>query len=45
MTRGDADGDTLDISKHDYSLSFPAGQTPPVNAFWSVTLMTARPSF
>jgi hypothetical protein len=38
MTRVDADGDTLDGSKHNYRLIFPAGQYPPVNAFWSVTM-------
>ena len=41
MTRWDADGDTLDGSKHDYTLTFPAGQLPPVNAFWSVTMYDA----
>jgi len=38
MTRQDADGDSLDGSKHEYTLTFPAGQLPPVNAFWSVTM-------
>ncbi len=38
MVRVDADGDTLDGSKHNYTLTFPAGQLPPVNAFWSVTM-------
>jgi hypothetical protein len=42
MTRVDADGDTLDGSKHNYSLTFPAGQTPPVNAFWSVTMYDGK---
>ncbi len=26
MTRVDADGETLDGSKHNYTLTFPAGQ-------------------
>jgi hypothetical protein len=38
MTREDATGETLDGSKHDYTLTFPAGQLPPVKAFWSVTM-------
>ncbi len=42
MTRSDADGDTLDGSKHSYTLTFPAGQLPPVNAFWSVTMYDGK---
>ena len=42
MTRVDADGDTLDGSKHNYTLTFPAGQLPPVNAFWSVTMYDGK---
>lgn len=38
MTRTDATGETLDGSKHNYTLTFPAGQLPPVNSFWSVTM-------
>jgi hypothetical protein len=38
MTRADAAGKILDTSKHDYTLTFPAGQLPPVNSFWSVTM-------
>lgn len=33
----DADGDRLDGS-HRYQIHFPAGQLPPVNAFWSLTM-------
>jgi hypothetical protein len=38
MARTDVTGETLDGSKHNYTLTFPAGQLPPVNAFWSVTM-------
>ena len=40
--RVDADGQPLDGSKHDYTLTFPAGQMPPVNAFWSVTMYDGK---
>ena len=42
MTRVDASGATLDGSKHRYTLTFPAGQLPPVNAFWSVTMYDGK---
>ena len=42
MTRTSADGETLDASKHNYTLTFPAGQLPPVNAFWSVTMYDGK---
>jgi hypothetical protein len=42
MTRVDATGATLDASKHNYTLTFPAGQLPPVNAFWSVTMYDGK---
>jgi hypothetical protein len=38
LSRTDAKGQTLDGSKHNYTLTFPAGSLPPVNAFWSVTM-------
>jgi hypothetical protein len=38
ITRTDADGQPLDGSKNNYTLTFAAGETPPVNAFWSVTM-------
>ena len=37
-TRATATGETIDASKHNYTLTFPAGQLPPVNSFWSVTM-------
>ena len=42
MTRVDAAGQTLDTGKHNYTLTFPAGQLPPVNAFWSVTMYDGK---
>jgi hypothetical protein len=38
MTRWLPNGELLDASKHNYTLTFPAGQFPPVNSFWSVTM-------
>ena len=41
-TRNDSKGETIDTSKHNYTLTFPAGQFPPVNAFWSVTMYDGK---
>ena len=42
LTRVDGNGQTLDASKHNYTLTFAAGETPPVNAFWSVTMYDGK---
>ena len=42
MSRWDTTGATLDGSRHNYTLTFPAGQLPPVNAFWSVTMYDGK---
>jgi len=50
MYRVDATGKPLDAAQNQYTLHFPPGQLPPVNAFWSLTmyelptsLLTANP--
>jgi hypothetical protein len=35
-------GQPLDGSRHTYTLTFPVGQLPPVNAFWSVTIYDGK---
>jgi hypothetical protein len=42
MTRLDSTGAALDGSKHNYTLTFPSGQLPPINAFWSVTMYDGK---
>ncbi|MGW8286234.1 MAG: DUF1254 domain-containing protein, partial [Candidatus Deferrimicrobiaceae bacterium] len=42
MTRKDGDGEPLDGSKHNYTITFAANQYPPVNAFWSVTMYDGK---
>jgi hypothetical protein len=44
-TRTDATGEPLDGSKHRYTITFPPGQLPPVNAFWSVTMYDGKSQF
>ena len=45
FTRVDGAGQTLDGSKHNYTLIFPAGQLPPVNSFWSLTMYDGKTQF
>lgn len=42
MTRVTASGETIDTGRHNYILTFPPGQLPPVNAFWSVTMYDGK---
>src|SRR5262245_54616760 len=38
MLVADTDGQSPDTSSKRYTLTFPAGQLPPANAFWSITM-------
>jgi hypothetical protein len=38
----DSEGRPLDGNKYNYTLTFPANQLPPVNAFWSVTMYDGK---
>ena len=42
MTKTLADGEAIDGSKHNYTLTFAKDQFPPVNAFWSVTMYDGK---
>ncbi len=45
LGRKDSAGGTLDGSKHNYKITFPAGSLPPVNAFWSITMYYSQSQF
>jgi hypothetical protein len=42
MAATDNQGAKLDGKKHRYTVTFPEGQLPPVNAFWSVTMYDGK---
>jgi hypothetical protein len=45
LTKTLANGDVLDGSKNNYTLTFAKDQFPPVNAFWSVTMYDGKTQF
>jgi hypothetical protein len=45
LTRIDGTGQTMDGSKHNYTLTFAKDSLPPVNAFWSVTMYDGKTQF
>jgi hypothetical protein len=42
FTRKDSEGRTLNGASHNYTITFPDGQLPPVDAFWSVTMYDGK---
>lgn len=42
LAHNDNTGAALDGSKHNYTVTFAAGQYPPVNAFWSITMYDGK---
>lgn len=42
FTRTDANGNAIDCSQAKYTITFPAEQLPPVNAFWSATMYDGK---
>jgi hypothetical protein len=42
LTTKDNGGEILDGSQHNYTLTFPPGEQPPVNTFWSLTMYDGK---
>jgi hypothetical protein len=42
LAKNDGEGQPLDGSKNNYTITFAPGEMPPVNAFWSVTMYDGK---
>ena len=45
MIKNLENGEVIDCSKHNYTLTFKEGEVPPVNAFWSITMYDGKSQF
>jgi len=45
MIRNLENGEVIDCSKNNYTITFKEGEFPPVNAFWSITMYDGKSQF